>query len=404
VCAADGVAYGGRFANVGSVSSRINVHPVTYKAKASMCIVGRTPENALYATSPGSRIMKFALRVAAGSAAALVSCSALAAQKLCVFDFLGTSGDMYSMSKDYVLAMQHYGADFELRAFVNEAQATEEFRNGNCDALVASGFRTRQFNSVAASTDSLGATTILRDGRVDTKATYEVLRKLIQTYASVSPQVTKLMTNGIYEVGGITPAGAAYPFVNDKRINSVEALAGKRIAAFDYDKAQAAMIQRINGVPVSADTSNFHTKFNSGQLDMMAAPTLAYRPLELQKGMGAKGGVIRFPLLIVSYQMIFNRTKFPEGFGEKSREFWMAQFDRVLQVIRTYDSTIPPMAWIDIDPEAAVKYTLLLRESRIQLAQQGLYDKRGLKVLKRIRCNVNPADSECATKSEEDWK
>lgn len=333
---------------------------------------------------------------------AVLSCSAQATQKLCVFDFLGTSGDMYSMSKDYVLAMQRYGADFELRAFVNEGQATEEFKNGNCDAVVASGFRTRQFNAVAASTDSLGATTILRDGHVDTKATYEVMRRLIQTYASVSPQVTKLMTNGIYEVGGITPAGAAYPFVNDRRISSVEALVGKRIAAFDYDKAQAAMIQRIRGVPVSADTSNFHIKFNSGQLDMMAAPTLAYRPLDLQKGMGNKGGVVRFPLLIVSYQLIFNRTKFPEGFGEKSREFWMAQFDRVLQVIRNYDATIPPMAWIDIDPEDAVKYTLLLRESRIQLAQQGLYDRRGLKVIKRIRCNVNPSDPECATKSEED--
>jgi hypothetical protein len=348
--------------------------------------------------------MKPASKLAAVGLLTALSCSAHAAQKLCVFDFLGTSGDMYSMAKDYVLAMQHYGADLELRAFVNEAQATEEFKNGNCDGLVASAFRTRQFNSVAASTDSLGATTILRDGRVDVKATYEVLRKLIQTYASVSPQVTKLMTNGIYEVGGITPAGAAYPFVNDKRINSVEALAGKRIAAFDYDKAQAAMIQRINGVPVSADTSNFHIKFNSGQLDMMAAPTLAYRPLDLQKGLGSKGGVVRFPLLIVSYQMVFNRTKFPEGFGEKSREFWMSQFDRVLQVIRTYDSTIPPAEWVDIEPEAAVKYTLLLRESRIALAQQGLYDKRGLRVLKRIRCNVNPADQECATKSEEDWK
>ena len=348
--------------------------------------------------------MKSASRFATACLLAALSCSAQATQKLCVFDFLGTSGDMYSMSKDYVLAMQHYGADFELRGFVNEAQATEEFRNGNCDALVASGFRTRQFNSVAASTDSLGATTILRDGRIDTKGTYEVLRKLIQTYASVSPQVTKLMTNGNYEVGGITPAGAAYLFVNDRRINTVEAMAGKRISALDYDKAQAAMIQRINGIPVSTDTSNFHLKFNAGQLDIMAAPTLAYRPLELYKGMGTKGGVVRFPLLIVSYQMIFNRTKFPEGFGEKSREFWMGQFDRVLQVIRTYDSTIPPSEWIDIDPEAAVKYTLLLRESRIALAQQGLYDKRGLKVLKRIRCNVNPTDPECATKSEEDWK
>lgn len=50
------------------------------------------------------------------------------------------------------------------------------------------------------------------------------------------------------------------------------------------------------------------------------------------------------------------------------------------------------------------KYTMMLRESRIDIAEQGLYDKRGLKVIKKIRCNINPADPECATKSEEDWK
>ena len=347
-------------------------------------------------------IMKPSLRMAAALGAALLSCSSQAAQKLCVFDFLGASGDMFSMAKDYAVAMQRHGVDLELKAFNNEARATDDFKNGECDALVATAFRTRQFNAVAASIDSLGSTTIVRDGKVDMKGTYEVLRKLIQTYAAPSPQVTKLMTNGIYEIGGIVPVGAAYPFVNDRRLHSPESLAGKRISAFDYDKAQAAMIQRINAIPVSTDISNFHMKFNSGQLDMMAAPTMAYKPLDLQKGMGAKGGTVRFPLLIVSYQMVFNRNKFPDAFGEKSRSFWMSQFDRVLQVIRTADSTIPPQAWIDIEPEDAVKYTMLLRESRIQLAQQGLYDKRGLKVIKKIRCHVNPGDAECGTKSEEE--
>ncbi len=340
----------------------------------------------------------------AACALAVMTNHAQAAQRFCVFDFLGASGDLFSMAKDYALAMQRFGVDIELKGFNNEAMAVEEFRNGSCDAVMATAFRTRQFNAVAGSIDSLGSTTILRNGKVDMPATYEVLRKLIQTYAAVSPQVTTLMTQGIYEVGGITAAGAAYPFVNDRKLSSVEALAGKRIAAFDYDKAQAAMIQRIGAIPVSADISNFHVKFNGGLLDMMAAPTMAYKPLELQKGLGAKGGVTRFPLMIVSYQMIFNRNKFPEGYGEKSRAYWMSQYDRVLQVIRTADSTIPPMAWIDIEPEDAVKYTLLLRESRVQLAQQGLYDKRGLRVIKRIRCHVNPGDPECATKSEEEWK
>ncbi|MFT3857496.1 MAG: DUF6091 family protein [Aquabacterium sp.] len=327
------------------------------------------------------------------------------AAKVCVFDFLGTAGDAYGMSKDYALAMQRYGVDIELKAYVNEAQATEDFRNGNCDGLLATAFRTRQFNPVAASSDSLGATTILKKGAIDMTGTYEVLRKLVQTYSTPSPLVSKLMVQGEFEVGGIIPIGPAYPFVNDRRLGfSIEALAGKRIAAFDYDKAQAAMIQRIGAIPVSADVSNLHTKFINGQVDMISLPTLAYKPLELSRGIGTKGGVVRFPLMIVTYQMVVRHARFPEGFGEQSRSFWMAQFDRLLQLIRTGDSSIPPMAWIDISPEDAYKYTLLLREARLDMAQKGLYDKRGLKVLKRIRCHVNPTDPECSTKSEEEWK
>ena len=339
---------------------------------------------------------------AAVCAASLLLSPAQAAQKVCVYDFIGASGDLFNMVRDYALAMQRDGVFLELKGYNDEAAALEAYKSGQCDGFVGTAFRSRQFNAVAGSIDSLGATTIVRKGNVDMPASYEVMRKLIQTYAAPSPQVAKLMTNGEHEVAGIAPAGAAYPFVNDRKLSSVEALAGKRIVAFDYDKAQAAMIQRIKAVPVSATISNFHLKFNSGQADMMAAPTIAYQPLELHKGLGSKGAVVRFPLLLVSYQMVIRHDRFPEGFGAKSRTFWAGQFDRMLQLIRRADTTIPPSQWMDLEADDAVKYTLLLRESRIQLTQQGLYDKRGLKVLKRIRCHVNPGDAECETKLEEE--
>lgn len=339
---------------------------------------------------------------AAVCAASLLSAPAQAAQKVCVYDFIGASGDLFNMVRDYALAMQRDGVFLELKGYNDEAAALEAYKSGQCDGFVGTAFRSRQFNVVAGSIDSLGATTIVRKGNVDMPASYEVMRKLIQTYAAPSPQVAKLMTNGEHEVAGIAPAGAAYPFVNDRKLSLVEALAGKRIVAFDYDKAQAAMIQRIKAVPVSATISNFHLKFNGGQADMMAAPTIAYQPLELHKGLGSKGAVVRFPLLLVSYQMVIRHAQFPDGFGAKSRTFWAGQFDRMLQLIRRADTTIPPARWEDLNPDDAVKYTLLLRESRIQLTQQGLYDKRGLKVLKRIRCHVNPGDAECETKLEEE--
>lgn len=325
-----------------------------------------------------------------------------AGQKICVYDLLGTSGDIYNMAKDYALAMQKQGVSLDLKGYTDERVATEDFRTGQCDAVIATAFRTRQFNIVAGSIDTLGATTIVRDGKIDMPASYDVVRRVIQTYSA--PQAAKLMVEGNYEVGGIVPLGAAYPVVNDRKFNTVEALAGKRIAAFDYDKAQAVMIQRIGAQPVSADITNFATKFNNGSVDMVGAPSMAYKPLELHKGIGKNGGIVRFPMLILTYQIMLNKTKFPEGFGGKSREYWSTQFDRAMQLIKQADASIPPGTWVELSSENSYKYTLMLRESRIDIAQQGLYDKRGLKVIKKIRCSVNPADPECATKSEEDWK
>ena len=328
--------------------------------------------------------------------------SAQANQTLCVYDMLGVTGDLFNMTKDYVVAMQRHGVTIDLKGYTDERVATEDFRTGQCDAVVATAFRIRQFNGVAGSIDTLGSTTIVRNGKIDIPASYDVVRKLIQTYAS--PAATKLMTMGQYEVGGMIPLGAAYPIVSDRRINTIEALAGKRIAAFDHDKAQAVMIQRIGAQPVSADITNFSTKFNNGTVDMIAAPTMAYKPLELSKGIGKNGAITRFPIMILTYQMAINKTKFPDGFGLKSREYWSSQFDRAMQLIKQADAGIPPATWMDLSAENAYKYTLMLRESRIDIAEKGLYDKRGLKVIKKIRCNVNPSDPECTTKSEEDWK
>lgn len=355
-------------------------------------------------TSHHLAMRRFIRGLAVALGLALAQQAAHAGPKFCVFDIVGAAGDAFNMTKDYVVAMQRHGVTVELKAYTSEAQAVEDFRTGLCDAVVATAFRTRPFNKVAGSIDSLGSTTIIRGGKIDMDASYRVVRTLVQTFSATSPLVTKLMVEGDYEVGGILPVGAAYPMVSDRRINTVEALVGKRIAALEYDKAQAIMIKRVGAIPVNVDITNLVPKFNAGQMDMIAAPTLAYKPLDIQKGIGPNGGIGRFPLLIMTYQMIINRTKFPEGFGDQSRKYWLTQFDRVMQLIKQSEAAIPINVMVELSPENTLKYTLMLREARIDIAQQGIYDKRGLKIIKRVRCSVNPSDPECATKSEEEWR
>lgn len=351
-------------------------------------------------TAAAAALLAAAALAAPAQAQAQTPPQPAAAQRLCVYDLLGASGPVVGAARDFAVSALRQGVNLDVKSYTDERVATEDYRAGQCDALLATGFRTRQFNAVAGAIDSLGSSTVLKDDRIDLAASYDVVRRVIATYAD--PKAAKLMVEGAHEVAGILPVGAAYPFINDRKLNSVEALAGKRLAAFDHDKAQAAMIQRIGAQPVSSDITNFSTKFNNGSVDFIAAPTLAYQPLELARGIGKSGAIVRFPLMILTYQVIVQRAKFPEGFGAQSRQFWLGRFDTAMRGIQASEDAIPSTTWLALTPENAARYNLMLRESRIELARQGLYDKRGLKVLKRIRCTVAPADPECASKSEED--
>jgi len=321
-----------------------------------------------------------------------------AKQKVCVFDILGTSGDGFNAAKDYAIEMQKHGADLELKAYIDERVAVEDFRTGQCDAVMATALRTRAFNSLSAALDSVGASTVVKNGKLDMNASYEVVRKAIQTFSS--PKAAALMVQGAYEVGGIVPLGAAYAFVNDRQISNLEAASGKRVAAFDHDKAQAQLIQRVGARPVVADVTNFGTMFNNGNVDVIMAPSIAFKPLELQKGLGSKGAVHRFPMTILTYQMIFKRDRFPEGYGQQSREVWLSRFDSVVALTRRSDATIPAQYWMDPSAVDAERYITIMRDGRIDMAEKGFYDKKGLKIIKRIRCDVNPTAPDCSQPTE----
>jgi hypothetical protein len=326
--------------------------------------------------------------------------TASAKNLVCVWDVAGKTGDVYNAAIDYGVAMQKNGVEIELKSYVDERVAVEDFRAGQCDAVIATAFRTKAFNSVAGSIDSIGSSTVVRANKIDIPASYEVVRKVIQLFSSEG--ASKMMVEGNYEVGGIFPLGAAYPIVRDRSINSVEALSGKKIAAFDYDKAQGAMIQKIGAQPVSVDVTNIGPRFNNGFVDMVTLPAVAYKPFELYKGIGTKGGIGRFPIMIPTVQLVFNKAKFPEGFGLKSRVYWSGQFDHAMSLIKKAEAGIPAATWDELPAENIPKYVLMLREARIDIAKQGMYNKQTLNIIKRVRCSVNGSDAECASKNEID--
>lgn len=321
-------------------------------------------------------------------AAALATATpAVASQVICVFDPAGTQGDAFSMMKDFQLTASRWGAKIELRAYVDERVVAEDFKAGQCDGAIMTGLRGRAFNQFTGSIDSVGAI-----------PTYKHMRSVIELMAS--PKSANLMVSGPYEVAGIVPLGAAYVFVRDRSIDSIEKAAGKKIAVLEWDKSQAKMVQQLGAQPVASDITNFAGKFNNGQVDIIAAPAVVYKPFELYKGLGTTGAVYRFPLVQITANLIIRQEKFPADFGQKCREYIASQMDRAFSIIEKTESEIDKKYWLDITQKDKDNYTKIMREARLQLTKDGFYDKRMMAVLKRIRCKHEPGAGECALKDE----
>jgi len=301
---------------------------------------------------------------------------------LCVWDPLGQGGKLFDVARSYSWAMEAKGIALKLRAYADEGVAAEDFKVGQC-AL-----------------DDGGAATIVKDGKVDIDASYQVIGQAVRALAT--PQAERLVIDGPNEVVGVVPAGATYMLMRDRTLLK-RGLAGARMPAFDGDKLQLFLIAKAGGVPVAANTRNFGTMFNNGNLDVVFAPALAYKALELDKGIGTKGGISRFPLAFTSLQIVIKRDKFPKGFGQISRQHWADEFKLATIVARKAEAAIPAAQWVDYDLAEGAKFVALQRDSRIEAAKAGYFSKVGLSFMKRARCKVSPEAPDCASRDELAW-
>ena len=310
-----------------------------------------------------------------------------AKQVVCVFDLVGKSGDVYALMKDYQLAAKNWGADIELRVAQNEAVITEDFKAGKCDGISVTGMRGRQFNDFTGSLDAIGAIPNLK-----------LAVKVMQGLAS--PTFSKYMVKGKYEIAGVIPVGDAFLMVNDRNINTVAKAAGKKIAVLDYDQAQKIMVQQVGAQAVSADVTNFGSKFNNGQVDIIGAPAAAFKPLELHKGLGSKGAIVNYPILQVTGNIIIRPERFPHGYGQQSREWVKSQLPRAFGILGKMKADIPSKYWMDVPAADKPGYQKMMREARINLTQQGVYDKRMMKLLWQFRCKEDAKNFECGLQDE----
>jgi ABC-type amino acid transport substrate-binding protein len=309
-------------------------------------------------------------------------------KSLCVFDMLGANGPYFAEMKDYKTAALAWGVDFTLKPYTNERVAAEDFKAGTCDAVIFTGIRARQFNAFTGSIDAIGS---IQD--------YGLLKSAINTISSKKAE--KLMFNDPYEVVGILPAGAAYMFVKDRTVDTVGELAGKRIAILDSDPAQTEMVTFVGASPVSTTIANMYSEFNNGSVDVTYGPAIMYEAMELYKGLEPNGGVIQFSLAQLTLQIVIRKAKFPEGFGQNSRDYALSRFDRLVEVIGNSEKKIPQKFWVNIPENDKTSYNEVFRQARLRLRGKGIYNDKMLTIMRRLRCEKSPQLPECTAADKE---
>lgn len=310
-----------------------------------------------------------------------------AKQQVCVFDLLGKAGESYKFLEEWALVSKKWGAQVQLISFKDEDLADKAFQNDKCDAVYMTSMRARTYNKFAGSIDALGG---VPSNKIAQKAVEYVL----------DPRNTKRMTTTLqgesYEVAGIGLIDSAYIFVKDRSLNTIEKAQGKKFAILHYDRAQRVMVERVGAVPVMSDISNFIKKFNTGEVDVVAAPAYAYKPLEIEKGLGSKGAMLNFPVVNVTADLIVRPERFPAQFGEQSRQWFLQKIPQSFAMVQRLEATIPSKIKMQLSKEDKEKYQRLLREGRIDLTKQGVYDPGMMRVLKKARCTVERTNFECS--------
>lgn len=317
--------------------------------------------------------------------------TAHAGQNVCVFDLLGKSGESYQLMEEWALAAKEWQADITLIPFQDEALVDRRLREGKCDAAYMTSMRARNYNKFAGSIDAIGGVT---SNAIAQKAISYVLDKR-NKHRMVTAQ------NGAnYEVVGIVQIGLAYLFVRDKNLNSIEKVRGTKFAILQYDAAQKIMVESVGAQPIPSEITDFVKKFNSGQVDAIAAPAYAYKPLEIGKGVGGKGAMFTFPVVNVTGDLIARSDKFPTDFGIKSRAWFLQQLPQNFAMIKQLEMGVPSKIKMNFSAEDKIKYQKILRDGRLSLTKQGVYDATMMSVLKRARCTVERTNFECTLNGE----
>lgn len=321
-----------------------------------------------------------------GICAGLSLSTALAAApvpvKMCAFMFMGEGGPEHQLLLDYQTAALEWGVKLEMKSYMHDKIVAEELKSGACDIANMPSLQARAFNKFTGTLDAPAS-----------MPTYDHLRTALQTLTK--PSAAKYMRHGDFEVVGIQPAGAVFIFTNDNSVKGLSDLAGKKMAVLDTMPEMRQLVVDLGMTPVSSTLTNLFQKFNNKAIDITGGPAIVYEMMELDKGLRPNGGILNEPILQGNSQYIARWNKLPEGFAQKSREYFMKNFDDTLKFVREAEANIPQDLWIPLAEDKREEYQQTTRSMRISFRDRDLYDGKMLTLLRKIRCKKDATLAEC---------
>jgi len=307
---------------------------------------------------------------------------------MCAFLLMGTNGPEYDAIVNYKIAAMGLGVDLKIKFYMNEKIVMEELKAGVCDIANMTGMQALNFNRFTGSLHATGGI-----------PTYEHLELVLSVLSR--PSAAKYMRQGEYEIMGIQPAGAVYLFTNDRNIEGIADFAGKKMGILESMPEMRQMVLDMGMTPVSSTLTNVFQKFNNNVVDITAGPAIIYQPMEIQKGLEPVGGILQEPVMQANLQFIGRWEKFPPGFGQKSRELFMSNFDESLKLFQQAENAIPKKWWIPIPNDSMHEFNSQLRTMRLAARAAGIYEPKALTLLRKVRCKVDKTRPECTSEDAE---
>ncbi|PJZ70586.1 hypothetical protein CH373_05520 [Leptospira perolatii] len=302
---------------------------------------------------------------------------------MCVFDPSGTHGDVFKAGQRYQAQALSWGVRVELKAYTDEVVANSDFKAGKCHLAFLTSLRVRGYVPQSGSIEAIGAL-----------PGYDLLHRTIEVLAN--PKARKLNVDGDYETMAMFPGGAVYLLLRDKNLKDIKDLAGKKIATLTYDQAATTMVDIVGASMVPAEIATFAGIFNNGRADACYSPAIGIKPLELMKGISPNGGIVRFPIGQLTFQIVGRHKDFPEGYGNTSRAWASTQFESMLTLTKKAEKEIPAKFWLEVPKDQQIGYFEKFREVRTKLRDKKVYHPAILKLMKGVRCKADPVAKECS--------